>query len=106
MAAEVISMKTLMLAVVCLAGCATSPSRRAVQTATASDRIGDSASEKIAAQRANDPKLHAEDEERRWGFEQNKQRKEEERQRRARQKAEGRPGVDVSKSKDDGGPRK
>ena len=95
-------MKTLLLAVaVCLAGCATAPTRKAVQTATASARIGDSVSERIASQKASDPKLHAEDEEGRWGIEQNKQRKEEQRQSRARQKAEGRPGVDVSKSKDD-----
>jgi hypothetical protein len=95
------SMKTLMLAVVCLTGCATAPTRKVVQTATAPDRIGDSASERIASQRASDPKLHAEDEETRWGIEQNRQRKEEQRLRRARQKAEGRPGVDVSKTKDD-----
>jgi hypothetical protein len=97
-------MKTLMLAVF-LAGCATAPTRR-VQTATASSRIGDSASERVAAQKASDPKLHTEDEERRWGIEQNRQRQEEQRHRRARQKAESRPGVDVSKAKDDGASRK
>jgi hypothetical protein len=97
-------MKTLMLAV-CLAGCATAPTRR-VETATTSNRIGDSVSERVTAQKASDPKLHTEDEERRWGIEQNKQHREAQRQRRARQKAESRPGVDVSKSKDVGGSRK
>jgi hypothetical protein len=98
-------MKRLMLVMVCLAGCATAPTPKAMQTAAAPDRIGDSASQRSAAQRASDPKRHAEDEEARWGIEQNRQRKEEQR-RRARQKAEGRPGVDVSKSKDEGASKK
>jgi hypothetical protein len=105
MSAKVISMKKLMLVMVCLAGCATAPTRTATQTAAVPARVRDSASERIAAQRASDPKLHAEDEEGRWGTEQDRQRKQEQRQR-ARQKAEGRPGVDVSKSKDDGASRK
>jgi hypothetical protein len=99
-------MKRLILAVICMTvGCATAPTRRAVQT-TASDRMQDSASERITSQRANDPKLRSEEQERRWGIEQNRQRKAEQRLRRARQKAENRPGVDVTKGKEGPAPGK
>jgi hypothetical protein len=89
------AMRTSILALLLLAGCATAPPRVAVE----SRRVPDSIPEKRAGQRAVDPHQRGEDEEARWGQEQSRERKERERLRREAQKAQGRPGVDVTKSK-------
>ena len=89
-------MRLSMLALLLFVGCATAPTRVAVDNR----RIQTSVTEKLAAQRAVDPHQRAEDEEARWGIEQNKELKERERQRLEAQKAQGRPGVDVTKSKE------
>jgi hypothetical protein len=86
-----------MLAFLLFVGCATASPRVAIDNR----RIQSSATEKLAAQRAVDPHQRAEDEEARWGIEQSKELKERERQRLEAQKAQGRAGVDVTKSKEE-----
>jgi hypothetical protein len=60
---------------VLLAGCATTAARPPAKSEAATARQPDTAAEKTAALRADDPNAHAEDEARRWGIEENKARK-------------------------------
>jgi hypothetical protein len=65
----------------------------------AGGRVPDSAEARVAGLRASDPNQHAEDDDRRWGTPEARARKDE-RARRARQKAAGKPptkGADVVK---------
>jgi hypothetical protein len=90
-------LKQLVLVAGLASACATAPkSRPATETSPA--RVRDSASERVAAQRAADPKIDRDAEESRWGTEQAAARKrEEEAKRRAAQEAGG-SGVDVKKA--------
>jgi hypothetical protein len=73
-----IMLRTIGMCCVFLAACATAPKPPTKAGAT-SARQPDTAAEKTAALRANDPNAHSEDEARRWGIEENKVRKEEKR---------------------------
>ena len=69
-------------AIVCAASCALVPACATIakpptKAETAGARLPDTAVEKTAALRANDPHAHSDDEARRWGIEENKQRKQE-----------------------------
>lgn len=87
-------MRRFWLVLLLSVGCATARPSVAVQRR----RVPDSMPERRAARRAVDPHQRGEDEEARWGLAQNQERKEQERRRREAQ-AEGRPGVDVTRSK-------
>src|SRR5216110_1069558 len=66
------------------AGCATAARPRPADTKPqVSGRIVDTPDEKLAAQRGNDPNAHADDETRRWGIEEAKQRRAEQKKRAA-----------------------
>ena len=91
--------RTAIIAVLIGSGCATVQSARIKRRAPASARTLETAEERLAAQRAANPRLREEDNEARWGLAQSKQRKEErKRKAAAQQKANPAPG-DVKKSK-------
>jgi hypothetical protein len=87
-----ICMRWILLAAIAISACGTARPR----PRPAEARVPDAIPEKVAVKRHTDPKLQAEDEERRWGMEQKRQRDLEQR-RRARQKAESTQNADVSK---------
>jgi hypothetical protein len=87
-------------AILFLTGCATARPKASAPVESRRDR--NSLPEKRAAYRASDPILHAEEEERRWGSESHRQFKDDQRRRKAARTPENRPGVDLSKRKDDG----
>jgi hypothetical protein len=62
---------------VLLASCATTAQPPPTKAEAAAARQTDTAAEKTAALRADDPHAHADDEARRWGIEENKARKDE-----------------------------
>jgi hypothetical protein len=95
-----VNMKTtslLLVASLFIAGCATSRGR-AVAPAP---RGPESAAQRLAGQRAVDPKRHPEDDERRFGVAEARARKAEQ-ARKAREQRESTPGVDVVKDKNEG----
>src|SRR5687767_11571946 len=92
-------LKSLLLAAVMASGCATAPKPRPASPEATAARVRDTAEERVTAQRASDPKVDREAEERRWNMEQAQAlRRDEEAKRRAAQEAGG-PGVDVKKAK-------
>jgi hypothetical protein len=79
------------------AACATTG--KSTSRAGASARVPDSAEERLAAQRAADPKIDREAEERRWGTEEARARKREQEAQRQAEREQGGQGVDVKKPK-------
>jgi hypothetical protein len=88
-----------LLAVGLLAGGCATARRGEVAAPAAGGRVPDSVEARVAGLRAADPNQHAEDDDRRWGTPEARQRKQE-RARQARQKAAGQPGkpADVVKT--------
>jgi hypothetical protein len=96
-------LKTALIMFLLVGSCATARNPSASRTvASSSGQV--TTSDRMAVQRANDPHLQAEEEERRWGQQQAKQRQEELRLQREQEDKEKalRKGVDVQRRKDDG----
>jgi hypothetical protein len=83
------------------AGCATGRERRPAPAAAPPARTQDDVDERLAAQRAANPLLHSEDNERRFGLERARQRKRLQQQQKATQKKTAPGSGDVVKSKND-----
>jgi hypothetical protein len=81
-------MRGAMLVTILSLGCAGARPR----PPEAARRVPDAIPEKVAAERNSDPHMHSEEEERRWGMEEKRQRDLEQR-RRAREKAQQRQGT-------------